>query len=242
MKPGWQSSEFWITLLGQVLAVLALTGAINVGDRAQLETALTNAVTAIFALSASAAVVIRYIRSRTELKQQSLHDGNRPPAVLPALLLALLLAAPAPAAPMTPTCLFPRLPRHDPAVAAALQQIAQNQQTIIALLQQQRSAPPPAAAMPQQPLIIVMPGPRQEIPLGGAPRQEIPLGGAPRQDIPLGGAPKQDIPLGPPPRQDVPLGPAPRQNIPLGDVKPPGEVKTQPAAQRFVPATFRSSR
>jgi len=233
MKPGWQSSEFWITLLGQVLAVLALTGAINVGDRTHLETALANAVAAIFTLAASAAVVIRYIRSRTELKHQELQNPNRPPTVLPALLLGLLLAAPAQAAPRTPTCFFPRAPRTDPAVVAALQQIAQNQQTIIALLQQ-RSAPPPAAAphAAPQPLIIVVPGPRQEIPLGGAPRQEIPLGGAPRQDIQLG----------PPPRQDVPLGPPPRQNIPLGESRPPalppGEVKPQPSAQRFAPAQF----
>lgn len=32
MKPGWQSSEFWITLLGQVLAVLGLFDAPDLED------------------------------------------------------------------------------------------------------------------------------------------------------------------------------------------------------------------
>ncbi|OAI46871.1 hypothetical protein AYO44_10470 [Planctomycetaceae bacterium SCGC AG-212-F19] len=254
MKPGWQTSEFWIALIGQVLAVLALTGAIRADDRAPLESALAGAVTAVFAIVSSASIVVRYIRSRTELKSQALaSDAERPltpPPVLPSLLAvvigALLFAAPLHAAPPpAPTCLFGgRQPRTDPAVIALLQQLAQNQQTIISLLQQRAPAPAPIAP---QPLIIMVPGPRQDIPLGGAPRQDIPLGGPPRQDIPLGGPPRQDIPLGGPPRQDIQLGPplrqdiplgpvAPRQQIPLGDPRPPGEVKPAPSAmQRYIP-------
>jgi hypothetical protein len=72
MKPGWQTSEFWITVAGQALALLALTGAINSGDKDRLETALANAITAGFALIGNAVVVIRYVRSRTELKTQLL--------------------------------------------------------------------------------------------------------------------------------------------------------------------------
>jgi hypothetical protein len=79
MKPGWQSSEFWITLLGQVLALLALSGVINVGDKDKLETASANAVTAVFTIVSSTAVVIRYIRSRTELKSQALQPDRPPP-------------------------------------------------------------------------------------------------------------------------------------------------------------------
>lgn len=234
MKPGWQTSEFWIAIIGQVLALLALTGTINTGDRAKLETALTDAVTAIFTLAASTLVVIRYIRSRSELKTIALATeerpiANGPPRALPLLLLAVFFAA-GPALAAEPasakTCLIigrqqqPQ-PQTDPALVAALQQIAQNQQTIIQLLQQRQAAPAPQ--------VIVLPGP--QIPLGGAPRQDIPLGGPPKQDLPLGGPPKQEVPLGPPPRQEIPLGPAPRYDIPL---KP---APVQP--QRFSPALWR---
>lgn len=235
MKPGWQTSEFWIALVGQLLALLALSGAINVADKDKLETALANAVTAIFAIVSSAVVVIRYIRSRSELKSQAPSaPPEQRPLILPcALIGCFLLAAPLQAAPPAkPACFHQRQQRADPAVVAALQQIAQNQQTIITLLQQQQRTPAPA-----QPLVLVAPLP-QTIPPGGPARQDIPLGGAPRQEIPLGGAPRQDIPLGQPPRQEVPLGPAPRQSIPLGEVKPPmaapGETKPAPA-QSYLP-------
>jgi hypothetical protein len=236
MKPGWQSSEFWIALVGQALAVLALTGAINVGDKDKIETALANTVTAVFTILSSAAVVVRYINSRSELKSQALTatQPSRTPSLLP-LIVAALLFWPAPTQatpPSVPTCLMCRN-RTDPALMALLQQLAQNQQTIIALLQQ-RMPPPNAAPAQPPPLIIMVPGgPQQSIPLGPAPRQEIPLGGSPRQDIPLGAAPQQNIPLGAPPQQNIPLGPSPRQTIPLAPT--PGEVKPVPSAmQRYL--------
>lgn len=241
MKPGWQTSEFWIALIGQLLALLALAGAIPVGDKDRLETALASAVTAVFTLITSAVMVTRYIRSRSELKSQVMENQREHgSSVLPLVLLGLLfLAAPAQAAPparpmgTTPTCFFQRPQRSDPQLLALLQQLAQNQQTIISLLQQQRQpAPQPLIVLPPQ-TIPLGGAPRQEIPLGAAPRQEIPLGGAPRQDVPLGPLPRQEVPLGPPPRQDLPLGPAPRQDI------PPGEVKPAPAAmQRYVQRTL----
>jgi hypothetical protein len=226
MKPGYQSSEFWITVLGQILALLALTGAINVGDKDKLETALANAVTAVFTIVSSTVVVIRYVRSRTALKSQQLPDGN---SFLPAVLVLLGLLGAAPVHAETPTektCLIiVRRPRTDPAVTATLQQLAQNQQTIIALLSQRQQAAP-------APQVIVLGPPAQQIPLGGPPRQDIPLGGPRRQDVPLGGQPRQDIPLGTPPRQDIPLGePKPFQ-------PPPGEAKPT-ARQQYVPAVFR---
>ena len=32
MRPGWQTTEFWTTLVGQVLSLLALTGLIHVRE------------------------------------------------------------------------------------------------------------------------------------------------------------------------------------------------------------------
>jgi len=243
MKPGWQTSEFWVTLIGQVLALLAITGAISIGDRDKLETALTNAVTAVFTLLTSAVIVIGYIRSRTALKSAAIPvppstAGSRTlPMIVLALAGGLWFAAPAAAAPPAqPTCFLCRPQRTDPAVLALLQQLAQNQQTMIGLLQQQQRPPqppaPPIVLVPSPQQIPIGGPPRQDIPLGAAPKQDIPLGAAPKQDIPLGGAPKQEIPPGGPPRQEVPLGPPPRQ------ITPPGEAK--PAEmQRYRPALYR---
>jgi len=222
MKPGWQTSEFWITIGSQLLAFLALVGLVPASDRATLESALASAVTAIFTVISSAAVVFRYIRSRSELKGKLL--------LLPLVALLLLFgAAPVRAeAPVAPTCIVFGRQRTDPAVLAALQQLAQNQQTIIALLQQQRQ---PAPAPPS---VIVLTPPAPQIPLGGAPRQEIPLGGAPRQDVPLGGPPRQNVPLGPPAPQRIPLGEPKPMLPPAGTPKPPAVVP-----QRYQPALYR---
>jgi hypothetical protein len=70
MKPGYQTSEFWLTLLSQALALLVLTGGVSAGDKDKLETALANAVTAVCTLVASASVVWQYVQSRTSLKRQ----------------------------------------------------------------------------------------------------------------------------------------------------------------------------
>jgi hypothetical protein len=240
MKPGYRSSEFWITVVGQCLALLALTGAINVGDKDKLETALANAITAGFTLIGSAAVVIRYISSRTELKGRLLTDDDVRNPLLPllaplAVVAGLLCAAPAHAqAPVAKTCIFiiNRRPRTDPAVTATLQQLAQNQQVLMTLLQQQRQPLP-------SPSIVLLAPPAQQIPLGGPPAQQIPLGGPPAQQVPLGTPPVQQVPLGPPPVQQVPLGPPPVQQIPLGEPKPlmtPPGIGKPAGVQQFVPA------
>jgi len=76
MKPGWQSTEFWITALGQLLVLLALSGAINSADSDKLETAVSNLVTAVVAIVSNALIVIRYIRSRSDLKSLTLATGE----------------------------------------------------------------------------------------------------------------------------------------------------------------------
>lgn len=68
MKSGWQSTEFWITLATQILPLLAMLGVIQPGDRATVEGAVVNAITAVGSFVAAAAVLWRYIASRTELK------------------------------------------------------------------------------------------------------------------------------------------------------------------------------
>ena len=95
MKPGYQTTEFWLTLLSQILALCVLLGWINVGDKDRLETALTNTVTAAFTFAASASVVWQYLQSRTRLKLHSPGDDKAPreaaPMVLPFGLVLLVL-------------------------------------------------------------------------------------------------------------------------------------------------------
>lgn len=68
MKPGYKTTEFWIAIISQALTVLVLLGVVTIGDAATLSDALGKIVGAVFALIASAAVVIAYIRGRVELK------------------------------------------------------------------------------------------------------------------------------------------------------------------------------
>ncbi len=66
---GLFTTEFWITVLTQVLAMLALTGVITTADNALLNDALAKCVTSGGVFLANAWVVVRYIQSRTRLKQ-----------------------------------------------------------------------------------------------------------------------------------------------------------------------------
>lgn len=245
MKPGYKTTEFWVTLISQALSVLVLLRIITPQDETTLGGALTNAVAAVFALLTSAKVVGDYLRSRTALKQaassaRDSEDGSAgaspsrtsaEPAsagVLPIIVLAVLgltfSAGPVTATEPQPTCLFGWRHRdNNDDVVRLLREVAETQRLILQLLQDQRQhlAAPAGPAAPQQPPVIVLGAPLQQIPLGGMPIQQIPLGGPPKQDIPLGPPPRQDVPLGPPPRQDVPLGGPPKQQIDPGTPKPP---------------------
>ncbi len=69
MKPGYRTTEFWVTLTGQVIALLVLFKCVSPAEGQTLGTALTNAVAAVATILASAKVVIGYVESRTDLKR-----------------------------------------------------------------------------------------------------------------------------------------------------------------------------
>ena len=69
MKTGWKTTEFWMALISQVIALLVLLGVIARGEASNLEAAVSNVMQATFALVANAIVVWQYIRSRTAIKQ-----------------------------------------------------------------------------------------------------------------------------------------------------------------------------
>lgn len=63
-KPGWQTTEFWTTLVVNVVAILSLTGAIGAEDREPIQAAATNVVSGVVLAVTSAA----YIWSRARAK------------------------------------------------------------------------------------------------------------------------------------------------------------------------------
>jgi hypothetical protein len=68
MKPGYLTTEFWVTLVGQLIAILATVGVLSAHDASTLTEAATRITTAAFTLGSSAAVVIHYVKARTSLK------------------------------------------------------------------------------------------------------------------------------------------------------------------------------
>lgn len=69
-KNGLLTTEFWTTLMAQVMPVLVTTGVIGAGDVSTLEGAITRGITAVGAFVASAWVIVRYIQSRTDVKRR----------------------------------------------------------------------------------------------------------------------------------------------------------------------------
>lgn len=74
VKPGWKTTEFWITLLGQVLALLVALGVVQTSDAGLLGNALSNSITAIATLLANALIVVNYVRGRAHLKATQLEN------------------------------------------------------------------------------------------------------------------------------------------------------------------------
>lgn len=69
VKPGFQTSEFWLTVGLQLVAFLVLLGWIAPQDRTTVEGAVSAAVQSVGALLASGGVLWRYIAAREYLKQ-----------------------------------------------------------------------------------------------------------------------------------------------------------------------------
>jgi hypothetical protein len=68
MKPGYQTSEFWLTLASQMIGLAALFHFTSAEDSKTLGAALSQGITAVFAFLASARTLIGYVNSRTNLK------------------------------------------------------------------------------------------------------------------------------------------------------------------------------
>lgn len=68
VKPGWQTTEFWQTLILQGISLAVVLRVISPSESSGLGSALTHAVESIFALIVAGGTVVNYISNRTRLK------------------------------------------------------------------------------------------------------------------------------------------------------------------------------
>lgn len=68
MKSGVKTSEFWLTLVAQVLPVLTISGVLTAEEVETLNQAIIEAVKVIGALIVALVPIWRYIESRTKVK------------------------------------------------------------------------------------------------------------------------------------------------------------------------------
>ena len=77
LKPGYATTEFWVTVASQLVAVLALVGLVSFGDVAGIQDATSKAIVGAAAVLANALVVVRYVRGRMDLKADQVYSpGN----------------------------------------------------------------------------------------------------------------------------------------------------------------------
>jgi hypothetical protein len=68
MKPGIYTTEFWITLIGNVLAFAVALGVVTTSDKSTLEGALTTIVMGVPALLGAVKIIVSYIQGRVTVK------------------------------------------------------------------------------------------------------------------------------------------------------------------------------
>ncbi len=68
-RSGIKTTEFWTTAVSQLLTLLALVGLIGSNDLPGLQDAVGKCIAAAAVFVTNAWVVVRYIQSRTQVKQ-----------------------------------------------------------------------------------------------------------------------------------------------------------------------------
>lgn len=71
VKPGWQTTEFWQTIIVQALAFATILGVVSPADSAGLGSGLASMVQNVVALFIAGGTVVQYISSRTKVKAGS---------------------------------------------------------------------------------------------------------------------------------------------------------------------------
>ncbi len=80
MKPGWKTTEFWLTLGISMIAILVALGVVTPAERESVNGWWTNTVSTIALLVAQATTAWRYIQSRQALKAEKVVQTPVPQA------------------------------------------------------------------------------------------------------------------------------------------------------------------
>jgi hypothetical protein len=208
MKPGWKTTEFWISAATQVVAVLALLG---VADTAQLQDAIVKGISGL----AAAIVSGVYIWGRVKAKSHGIPSEPPYAAVLVGIMACMFAGGPAQA--QQPVLW---LPWRD-----GIEKRMQAYEREIADLRSQLGRGQGLGPIAQGPIVekhYYHGSPKQEFPAPGVPKQEFPAPGSPKQEFPAPGVPKQEFqPPGPPKQEFQPPGKPKQELMPPADPKPP---------------------
>ncbi len=68
MKPGWKTSEFWVSVFTALGSLAVAFGLLSQGEAGDLSTAVGQLVSAVIVLVGAVAPIIAYIKSRAEVK------------------------------------------------------------------------------------------------------------------------------------------------------------------------------
>lgn len=69
IKPGWQTSEFWMTVTSSIVGMLALFGVVTKEEADSIVVLVQSLVTALIGLALAVAPIVAYIKSRAEIKR-----------------------------------------------------------------------------------------------------------------------------------------------------------------------------
>lgn len=214
MRPGYKTTEFWLSVIAQALGFAVLLGFVTFNDSKTLEESLGKAVAAIFTVVASMRSVVEYIKSRTEVKTTDpAPEGDDDPGESSAGGGSIL---PFRAASLHPfwIALLGSLAFWAMASPAQAQLLPWRQQMNERIRFQEKLISDLASRPAPAPIIQLLPiqgSPKQELPIQGEPKQLLPIPGEPKQQPPIQGPPLQPLPPGGLPKQELPL--APPQNI-----------------------------
>ena len=68
-KPGYMTSEFWVTIISSVAAMLVATGVLNPDESSEIVKSVTAIVGGILGLTTA----VKYIHDRTQVKVATVH-------------------------------------------------------------------------------------------------------------------------------------------------------------------------
>jgi hypothetical protein len=76
-KPGYRTSEFWVTVVSFICSGLYLIGIIGFDDKNNTTEVLAHGIESIILIAGQAAVFMGYIRSRAAVKQKAIEEESK---------------------------------------------------------------------------------------------------------------------------------------------------------------------